>query len=152
MSKHCTTSANGWVKVCRDVSALRAATSDGPIIGPREVWETLRLRAAENDQESFYVFALDARMRARGVEEVARGAVNSTPIYPREIFRAAIVLGAAKVIVAHNHPAGSLRPSSADRAVTRSIVAAGDLLDIPVVDHVIVTEEGYFSFAEAEEL
>ena len=152
MSKQCTTSSNGWVKVCRDVNALRSATFDGPIIGPKEVWEILKPRAEENDQESFFVFALDARMRARGVEEVARGAVNSTPIFPREIFRAAIVLGAAKVIVAHNHPAGSLRPSSADRAVTRSLVAAGELLDIPVIDHVIVTENGYFSFAEAGEL
>lgn len=141
-----------WIRVCRDPESLRSNTTEGPVVGPYEVWQMLRSQAEQDDQEGFYVIALDTRYRARGVQQVTKGLLTSTPVHPREVFRAALILGAKCVIIAHNHPAGSLRPSSADREVTERLREAGDLLGVPVVDHVIVTEKGYWSFAEHGEL
>jgi DNA repair protein RadC len=70
-------------------------------------------------------------------------------VHPREVFRAAIAEAAAGIIVVHNHPSGNPAPSDDDRAVTRQLVKAGRMLDIPVHDHVVVGGERYFSFAEA---
>src|SRR5947199_97142 len=70
-------------------------------------------------------------------------------VHPREVFRAAIAEAAAGIIVVHNHPSGDATPSADDRAVTRQLVDAGRLLDLPVYDHVIVGGDRYVSFAEA---
>src|SRR3989442_1556272 len=78
-----------------------------------------------------------------------RGIVNSSLIHPREVFRSAILAGAAGIIVAHNHPSGDPTPSADDRSVTRQMVEAGRLLDLPVYDHVILGGDTYMSFAEA---
>jgi DNA repair protein RadC len=70
-------------------------------------------------------------------------------VHPREVFRIAIALGAAAIVVAHNHPSGDASPSAEDHAVTRQLVAAGRILDLPVHDHIIVGAGCYTSFAEA---
>ena len=80
---------------------------------------------------------------------ITRGLLNSALVHPREVFRAAIAEAAAGIIVVHNHPSGDPTPSAEDRDVTRQLVEAGRLLDLPVYDHVIVGGERYVSFAEA---
>ena len=80
---------------------------------------------------------------------ITRGILNSSLVHPREVFRAAIAEAAAGIIVVHNHPSGDPTPSADDRAVTRQLVEAGRLLDLPVYDHVIVGGDRYVSFAEA---
>jgi DNA repair protein RadC len=80
---------------------------------------------------------------------ITRGLLDSSLVHPREVFRAAIAEAAAGIVVLHNHPSGNPTPSADDRAVTRQLVEAGRLLDIPVYDHVIVGGDRYFSFAEA---
>ena len=80
---------------------------------------------------------------------ITRGILNSSLVHPREVFRAAIAEAAAGIIVVHNHPSGDPTPSGDDRAVTRQLVDAGRLLDLPVHDHVIVGGDRYMSFAEA---
>jgi DNA repair protein RadC len=80
---------------------------------------------------------------------VTRGILNSSLVHPREVFRLAIAFGAAGIIVAHNHPSGDPTPSADDRAITRQLVDAGRLLDIPVYDHLVLGAERYVSFAEA---
>ena len=77
------------------------------------------------------------------------GILNSSLVHPREVFRLAIAFGAAGIIVAHNHPSGDPTPSADDRAITRQLVDAGRLLDIPVYDHLILGAARYLSFAEA---
>src|SRR2546429_585004 len=79
---------------------------------------------------------------------ITRGILNSSLVHPREVFRAAIAEAAAGIIVVHNHPSGDPTPSADDRAVTRQLVEAGRLLDLPVYDHVIVGGDRYVSFAE----
>jgi DNA repair protein RadC len=99
--------------------------------------------------EEFHILALDAQNRVTRDLLITRGILDSSLVHPREVFRAAIAEAAAAVIVVHNHPSGNPAPSADDRAVTRQLVQAGSVLDIPVHDHVVVGGEQYFSFAEA---
>jgi DNA repair protein RadC len=101
--------------------------------------------------ENFWLLALDGQHQvARGSPIlITTGILNSSLVHPREVFRAAIVAGAAAVILAHNHPSGDPTPSPDDRQVTEQVVAAGRLLDIPVHDHVIIGVGRYCSFAES---
>ena len=119
------------------------------IRGPGDVQRLLRERVQQLDQEAFYIVALDSQSQVRAVHEVSRGILNSSLVHPREVFRAAILAGAAGIILVHNHPSGDPTPSADDRAVTRQMVDAGRLLDVPVYDHVILAGERYVSFAEA---
>src|SRR2546428_8247510 len=83
------------------------------------------------------------------MQEVTRGILNSSLVHPREVFRLAIAFGAAGIIVAHNHPSGDPTPSADDRTITRQLVDAGRLLDIPVYDHLLLGAGRYLSFPEA---
>jgi DNA repair protein RadC len=78
---------------------------------------------------------------------VTRGILDSSLVHPREVFRAAIAEAAAGIIVVHNHPSGDPTPSTEDRTVTRQLVAAGQLLDLPLHDHVIIAGDRFTSFA-----
>lgn len=99
--------------------------------------------------EEFHLLTLDTQNRITRELLITRGILNSSLVHPREVFRAAIAEAAAGVIVVHNHPSGHPAPSNEDRAITRQLVSAGRVLDIPVYDHVIVGGDRYFSFAEA---
>lgn len=99
--------------------------------------------------EEFHLLTLDAQNRITRDVLITRGILTSSLVHPREVFRPAIAEAAAGIIVVHNHPSGNPTPSADDRAVTRQLVEAGRLLDMPVYDHVIVGSDGYFSFAEA---
>jgi len=116
---------------------------------PADVHRLLLARLSCLEVEAFYVVCLGSQSQVRAVEELTRGILNSSLIHPREVFRSAILAGAAGIIVAHNHPSGDPTPSADDRAVTRQLVDAGRLLDIPLYDHVILAGERYVSFAEA---
>ena len=109
----------------------------------------LSARAAEETIEVFWLVALDTQSNVLEVVEVSRGSLNSSIVHPREVFRSAIVAGAAGIIVVHNHPSGDPTPSADDRAVTRQLVEAGRVLDIPVYDHIIIGAGRYVSFAES---
>jgi DNA repair protein RadC len=99
--------------------------------------------------EEFHVLALDSQNRITRDLLITRGILNGSLVHPREVFRAAIAEAAAGVVVVHNHPSGHAAPSADDRAVTRQLMEAGRLLDVPLYDHVIVAGDRYFSFAEA---
>jgi len=97
----------------------------------------------------FYVLTLNTQLRVVSCQEVTRGILNSSLVHPREVFRLAIAEGAAGIVVVHNHPSGDPTPSADDKAVTRQLVEAGKVLDIPVYDHVVIGDGRYVSFAEA---
>ena len=99
--------------------------------------------------EEFHLVALDSQSRILREVLVTRGLLNSSLVHPREVFRPAIAEAAAGIIVVHNHPSGDPTPSAEDRAVTRQLVAAGQLLDLPLYDHVIVAGDRFVSFATA---
>ncbi len=122
-----------------------------PIRSPRDVFAFMAPYADREICESFWILPLDSQHRLAGIGPtvITRGILNSSLVHPREVFCAAIVAGAAAVVLAHNHPSGDPTPSADDRAVTDQLVAAGRLLDIPVHDHVILGRGRYVSFAEA---
>ena len=98
--------------------------------------------------EVFYVICLDSQNRVNYADMVHEGTINEAPVYPRLIVETALRHQANSVILAHNHPGGSLLPSTADTEVTKRITTALDAIAIKVVDHIIVAGEKYTSFAE----
>lgn len=99
-------------------------------------------------RELFMVACLDVRNRVLGIETTAIGCMTGVEVHPRETFRAALLTGAAALVVGHNHPSGYPRPSPEDIALTQRLRNAGELLGVPVLDHVIVTDHDHYSLAE----
>jgi DNA repair protein RadC len=84
--------------------------------------------------------------------QVSQGTLTASLVHPREVFRAAVQAAAAAVVLVHNHPSGDPTPSQEDHEVTRRLVAAGEVLGIRVVDHVVVADGGFHSFKESGEI
>lgn len=99
-------------------------------------------------RELFYLLMLDRGLRVRSVYHVSSGGVSGTVADPKMIFSAALKCLASVIIVAHNHPSGQLRPSEEDIRLTSKLIKGGQLLDILVYDHVILTKDSYYSFAD----
>lgn len=133
-----------------EIGARLAAETRHPAPRIREPGDVARLlgpRLRDLSVEEFHLLALDSQSQVLRDVLVTRGLLNSSLVHPREVFRAAIAEAAAGIIVAHNHPSGDPTPSAEDRAVTRQLVEAGRLLDLPVYDHVIVAGDRFTSFA-----
>ncbi len=101
------------------------------------------------DREQFVVMALDAKHQVIGLNITSIGSLNINIVHPREVFKSVILLNAAALIVAHNHPSGHCEPSPEDRALTTRLREGGELLGIPILDHLILSDHGDFlSFAD----
>jgi len=121
-----------------------------PVQRIREPEDVIRLfgtRLRDLQVEEFHLLALDSQSQVLREVLITRGLLNSSLVHPREVFRAAIAEAAAGIIVVHNHPSGDPTPSAEDRAATRQLVSAGQLLDVPVYDHVIIAGDRFVSFA-----
>ena len=99
-------------------------------------------------EERMYVMLLSTKNRVNAIQEVSVGSLNASVVHPREIFKAAILSNAAALILVHNHPSGDPTPSPEDIALTKAIVDAGKILNIPVLDHVIMGDRRYCSLKE----
>jgi DNA repair protein RadC len=119
---------------------------------PQAVRDYLRLILRDKEYEVFCCVFLDAQHRVLAVEELFRGTLTQTSVYPREIVRRALAHNAAALILAHNHPSGVAEPSQADRLLTRRLSESLALVDIRVLDHFIVAGASSLSFMEAGEL
>ncbi len=119
-----------------------------PLNGSAAACEHLRALLLGRQTEQVAVLALDTRRSILAREIVSQGTLTQSLAHPREIFRTAIKLGAAAVVVGHNHPSGDPTPSSDDHALTRRLKEAAEILGIPLVDHVIVASGAYFSYAD----
>lgn len=147
----------GRAKAARVVAALELAhrlvdesrSEPFTIRSPGDVHRWCGPKLRDLAVEEFHLLTLDTQNRITRDLLITRGILDSSLVHPREVFRAAIAEAAAGVVVAHNHPSGNPTPSSDDRAVTRQLVEAGRILDVPVYDHLIVGGDHYFSFAEA---
>jgi DNA repair protein RadC len=115
---------------------------------PHAVKEFLQLHLAAKAHEVFAVLFLDAQNRLIAMEELFRGTLTQTSVYPREVVQRALHHEAASVVLAHNHPSGTVQPSRADEALTQTLKAALGLVDVRVLDHVIVAQGGALSMAE----
>ncbi len=115
---------------------------------PAKVKEYLQLQIGAREYEVFVVVFLNAQSRLIRLEEMFRGSLTQTSVYPREIVRRALELHAASVVLAHNHPSGAAEPSRADEFLTQTVVAALRLVDVRVLDHLVVGRGDVVSFAE----
>lgn len=99
-------------------------------------------------QEHFVVMTLDASNHEIAVHDISIGTAQNALAHPREVFSKAVVDGAASIILAHNHPSGCNSPSSEDIGITRTLCAAGKIMEIPVIDHIIISRTGYSSICK----
>ena len=99
-------------------------------------------------EEHFVAFHLDAKNQVIGYHVVSHGTVSASLVHPREVFKAALLANSHAIIVAHNHPAGSLTPSDEDIDVTRTLIKAGQLMGVNVIDHIILSSNGLCSLRE----
>jgi DNA repair protein RadC len=118
------------------------------LTSPSAVRNYLRLRMQDLGHEAFYCVFLDAQNRVIAADELFRGTLTQTSVYPREVLKHALAHNAAAVILAHNHPSGVAEPSLQDQALTRTLAEALALVDIKVLDHFIVAPGTCLSFAE----
>ncbi len=119
-----------------------------PVTEPERVYRAFHARVRDARQESFWTLLLDGRHRLKREVAVTRGTLTASLVHPREVFGPAVRESAAAVILVHNHPSGDPRPSREDIAITRRLARAGQLLGIPVLDHVVVAERGWVSLNE----
>lgn len=105
-----------------------------------------RMSMAHEPREQFRVLFLDTKNQLIADEVMNEGTVDHAPVYPREVARRALEHSAAAVILVHNHPSGDPKPSAADLAITREIVAAADVISVKVHDHLIIGRDGVSSF------
>lgn len=121
----------------------------GPVMNsPQVLRDWLRLHCAYLQHEVFLVLYLDARNRLIEVEELFRGTLTQTSVYPREVVKGALARNAAALVVAHNHPSGEAEPSRADESLTQTLKSTLSLVDVRVIDHFIVAGDHVLSFAE----
>ena len=118
------------------------------LTSPGAVRDYLRLALAGREHEVFTCVWLDAQHRVIQFEEIFRGTLTQTSVYPREVVKAALRANAAAVIFAHNHPSGVAQPSQADELLTRRLKDALALVDVKVLDHFIVAGDQAASFSE----
>ncbi|TWU37525.1 hypothetical protein Q31b_43130 [Novipirellula aureliae] len=113
-----------------------------------DIAEFVRSVMTDNSREHCVALYLDGSHHVASYSIISIGSANSAPVAPREVFQRAVLIGAVSLILAHNHPSGSLDPSPQDHDITKRLKDAGEILGISLLDHVIVTDHGYVSLRE----
>jgi DNA repair protein RadC len=130
----------------------RRRTADVPekakIGGSKDAFQILQLKLEDLPHEEFWIVLLNRANKVIDTKLVSRGGVSSTVVDSKVIFNFALESLASAIILAHNHPSGNLKPSNSDIRLTKKIVDAGKIMEVPVLDHIIVGDNDYFSFAD----
>jgi DNA repair protein RadC len=139
-----------WTTFVREVTAVyRGPRRAGNAMRtPKAVADFVRKLLPDNSREHFVVLHLDGAHQVIGYAVVATGTANSCVVHPREVFQGAVLMGAVALIISHNHPSGDDTPSSEDLKMTVNLKEAAQLLGMKILDHVIVTDEGFHSLME----
>ena len=119
-----------------------------PLNSPQAVANYLREKIGKEKKEHFVILCLDARNNLIKVSKVSVGSLNASIVHPREVFKEAIQVSAASIILAHNHPTDDPEPSEDDLEITKRIIEAGKIMGINVLDHIIITKNKIFSFKD----
>ena len=113
-----------------------------------DVYQAFRY-IGEYDREHFVVACVDARLRVNAVQTVSVGTLTASIVHPREVFKTALLANASAVVLLHNHPSGEVNPSDEDRRITQRLSEVGEILGVPVIDHLIIGTDGdFYSFAD----
>ena len=132
-----------------DAVGLEDALRQEVITSSKAVFEIMHPLLGELPHEEFWVIYLNNANKVLNKIQLSKGGLTGTLVDTRMIFKKAVELLAAGIILCHNHPSGKLNPSESDKKLTLKIKQAGDALDIKVLDHLIITEKDYFSFADS---
>ena len=137
---------------CR-VCLVRENTSSEviKISKPKDAYELVKKELIHSDREMLLSVMLTVRNDLIGVETVSIGSITASTTTPRDLFKSAILANAVAIIVCHNHPSGNLIPSDEDIKITKQLIAAGEMLGIKVLDHLIVSNQGYKSLRDHHE-
>jgi len=139
------------IKACFELGKrqdLEPELKDFDIKDPQSVVKAIRASIKDKAKEHFKLILLNPRNKIIGISTISIGTLNASLVHPREVFKDAITHNAYSVVLAHNHPSGDSEPSEDDLMITKKLVEAGKILDIKVIDHIIITKSGYFSFKE----
>ena len=136
------------IELALNILRDRLRNPGAALTSPQTARQFLILELAGLEHEVFGVFFLDNQHRVIKFEELFQGTIDSASVYPREVVKAALLSNAAAVIFTHNHPSGVADPSDADRRITERLVAALELTEVRVLDHIIVGGDDTYSFAE----
>lgn len=118
------------------------------LVSSRDIYELLQPRIGDLDHEEFWVIFLNTGCRVKSCERLFSGGMEGTLVDMRILFRKALEMKARSFVIAHNHPSGNIEPSNQDIELTRKIRKAGDTLDIILLDHLVITSHGFYSFAD----
>lgn len=118
------------------------------ISSSRSAFEIFYPYLGDLNHEEFWVLYLNRANEVIGKENVSKGGISGTIVDPKVVFKAAVQFPASAIVLGHNHPSGQLKPSEADRQLTKKLKEAGNALDIPVLDHLIIGDGNYYSFAD----
>jgi DNA repair protein RadC len=134
---------------CR-VCLIREDTSDEvvKILKPEDVYDLVKDELAHCDREMLLSIMLTVKNDLIGVETISIGSITASTVTPRDLFKSAILANSVGIILCHNHPSGDLAPSECDIRMTEKLIAAGELLGINVLDHLIVSNAGYKSLRD----
>ena len=116
--------------------------------GSKDAFQVLQLKLEDLPHEEFWVMLLNRANKVIDIKLIGRGGVSSTVVDSKVIFSFALESLASGIILAHNHPSGNLKPSNSDIRLTKKLVDAGKILEVPILDHIIVGDNDYFSFAD----
>jgi len=118
------------------------------ITSSRDAYELFYPYLADSIYEEFWVMFLNRANARLSIHSISEGGQSGTVVDPKKIFKLALEQNAASIVLCHNHPSGNLKPSDADIKLTKKLKEAGQMLDMPVLDHLIIGDEKYFSFAD----
>jgi len=134
-----------------EVGRRRSETEEKPaefIRSSKDAWNLMRRHLVDLNHEEFWMLLVGRSSKVLGKELVSKGDLSNTIADPKIIFGTALQYQATGIILVHNHPSGNLKPSQSDIELTKKLTAAGRLLEIQVLDHLIITDSGYMSFAD----
>ncbi len=137
------------VELVRESSSLNNIPED-KIRTPERVYEIIndKFKIGSLAEEIFGIICFDVTNKITGIFEVTHGCLNSCIVEPREIFKRAMLVNSASIILFHNHPSGNVVPSDEDKNLTKKLVDAGKILGIKILDHIIACDNSYLSFKE----
>jgi DNA repair protein RadC len=139
------------IKACFELGKrqdLEPELIDYDIRNPQNVVRAIRASIKDKAKEHFKLIILNPRNKIIAISTISIGTLNASLVHPREVFKEAIIHNAASVVLAHNHPSGDTEPSEEDLKITRRLSEAGKILGIEVLDHIIITKNGFKSLAE----
>lgn len=126
----------------------RTLTYEATISGPSAMATAVRALIGEHDREAFVVVHLNAKHKIVSLEVVAVGTLSATLVHPREVFKGALLANAAAIGLAHNHPSGDPTPSPEDLALTAQLLAAGEVVGVRVLDHIVLGDDRHVSLRD----